>query len=130
LAVPLILLARSYSLILTSTDYDAWRVGEAPVTVEEVMKTLSANASLSKHVTASILGALNEAIKDGSISSGVKGSMKYSLIGDKSAVRPQEQWKLSYILPEYFKVEEPKQRERSAGRRIDTEDRDDLERGL
>ncbi|KAI5480568.1 5'-methylthioadenosine phosphorylase [Pseudohyphozyma bogoriensis] len=97
----------SYALVCTSTDYDAWRVGEHPVTVEEVMKTLSANSSLSKHVTKEILGAVHEAVKNNSFTR-AEGGMRYSLVNLASgtargaAVTPREQWKLKYLLPQYF----------------------------
>ncbi|ORY91806.1 nucleoside phosphorylase domain-containing protein [Leucosporidium creatinivorum] len=88
---------RSYALVCTSTDYDAWRMGEAPVTVEEVMKTLTTNASLSKHITASILEPF----------------MRPSL--------PQSLYKLKYILPAYFPYDAP----RWKGEHVNTEDHDD-----
>lgn len=85
----------------TSTDYDAWRTDSAPVTVAEVMKTLSTNAALSKHITASILGAVHDAVKNGQIPS-AEGGMKYSLMTDLKHVSLKEQENLAYILPEYF----------------------------
>ena len=32
-----------YSAVAMSTDYDCWRIGEAPVTWEEVLKVFSEN---------------------------------------------------------------------------------------
>jgi purine nucleoside phosphorylase len=40
----------SYALIATATDYDCWRVSEAPVTVAEVFRTLKENADRSRKV--------------------------------------------------------------------------------
>ncbi|KAM0790507.1 hypothetical protein ACM66B_003380 [Microbotryomycetes sp. NB124-2] len=97
----------SYALVCTSTDYDAWRVGHAPVTVEEVMKTLSTNAALSKHVTASILGAVHDAVSSGSVLTQADGSMKYSLMTNHAHVSPEELYRLRYILPQYFPYDKP-----------------------
>lgn len=85
-----------------STDYDAWRVGAEPVTVEEVMKTLHTNASLSKHITSSILAAVHNAVASGTVLSKAKGGMKWSLMTNQSVVSEEEKYKLKYILPEYF----------------------------
>ncbi|KAK4046564.1 S-methyl-5-thioadenosine phosphorylase [Microbotryomycetes sp. JL221] len=97
----------SYALVCTSTDYDAWRVGHAPVTVEEVMKTLSTNAALSKHVTASILGAVHEAVQSNNLLTQTKGSMKFSLMTNHDFVSKEELYKYKYILPEYFPYDKP-----------------------
>ncbi|KAK4045989.1 S-methyl-5-thioadenosine phosphorylase [Microbotryomycetes sp. JL201] len=102
--IPEAKLAREVEL---STDYDAWRVGHAPVTVEEVMKTLSTNAALSKHVTASILGAVHDAVSSGTVLTQAHGSMKYSLMTNHSHVSPEELYRLKYILPEYFPYDKP-----------------------
>lgn len=103
------------------TDYDAWRQGEAPVTVEEVMKTLTTNASLSKHITASILEAVHEAVAGQSVLTTAEGSMKYSLMTNHSHVSPSELYKLKYILPAYFPYDAP----RWKGDHVNTEDLDD-----
>lgn len=65
------------------------------------MKTLSNNAALSKHITASILGAVHHAIAADQLPSAI-GGMRYSLMTDLSHVPKVEQTKLAYILPEYF----------------------------
>lgn len=103
----------------TSTDYDAWREGEEVVTVEQVMKTLHTNASLSKHVTSSILGAVHEAVASGTVLTQAAGGMQFSLVTRRDNVGKDEQWKLKYILPQYYEdavdpgavesVEEPAQ---------------------
>lgn len=104
----------------TSTDYDAWRVGEEPVTVAEVMKTLHTNAALSKHITSSILGAVHSAVAAGEVPS-AKGSMQYSLMTPHEHVPHAELYKLKYLLPQYFEdVTEP-----ATAKAVETEDRDD-----
>jgi hypothetical protein len=72
-------LTSSYTLICTSTDYDAWRVGEAPVTVEEVVKTLHTNAAYSRAVAAGILQAVHDHVAAGKLT-GTKGSMQWSCL--------------------------------------------------
>ncbi|GAA6064051.1 hypothetical protein JCM10212_005859 [Sporobolomyces blumeae] len=126
-AVPEAKLAReaelNYALVCTSTDYDAWRVDSAPVTVEEVMKTLQTNASLSKHITASILSHVHDAVSSGQVPS-AQGSMKYSLMTPHEHVPKDELYRFKFILPEYFPYDEPTKR-RNSGSKVDTEDRDD-----
>jgi 5'-methylthioadenosine phosphorylase len=45
----------SYALIATATDYDSWRVSEAPATVAEVFRTLKENADRSRKVCSCLL---------------------------------------------------------------------------
>lgn len=115
----------SYTLVCTSTDYDAWRVGEAPVTVAEVMKTLHTNAALSKHITSSILEAVHKAVTEGEVSS-AEGGMQYSLMTPHEHVSAEELYRLKYILPKYFEsAREPRAKSQT---RVNTEDQDELER--
>ncbi|GAA6009178.1 S-methyl-5-thioadenosine phosphorylase [Rhodotorula paludigena] len=113
----------SYALIATSTDYDAFREEAEPVTVEEVLKTLKTNADLSKHITASILGAVHDAVQQG-LGSSAAGGMKFSLMTPHSEVSPDELWRLKYLLPQYFPdaVDPAKARSKSRPRTEDTDD--------
>ena len=77
------------------------------MTVEEVMKTLHTNAALSKHVTASILGAVHEAVASGNVLTFAAGAMKYSLVTGQEHVSEEEKYKLRFILPQYFSTEKP-----------------------
>lgn len=70
----------SYTLICTSTDYDAWRTGFAPVTVEEVVKTLHTNAGNSRAVAEGILQDVYDVVKDGKVLDEIKGSMQFACI--------------------------------------------------
>jgi len=88
--------------VCTSTDYDAWRTDAAPVTVEEVLKTLKTNAALSKHITASILAAVHEAVESKQVATKAEGGMKFSLMTPHSEVSAEELWRLKYVLPAYF----------------------------
>lgn len=92
----------SYALIATSTDYDAWRVSEHPVTVEEVVKTLHQNANASRHVAAHVLEALYPEIEEGKLGATFVGSMQYSTVTKKDYITTETSEKLGWILP-YFK---------------------------
>lgn len=118
-----------YALICTSTDYDAWRAGEEPVTVEEVcpsparlpppprssadplpaaprrpqvIKTLTTNAHLSKKVASEILSSVSAIVEAGDVLTASKGGMQFSVISKKENWTSDAKEKLSWILP-YFK---------------------------
>ena len=90
------------------------------------MKTLTTNASLSKHITASILSHVHEAVSSGQVPS-ADGSMKFSLMTPHQHVPKEELYNFKFILPEYFPYDEPKTKRRSNS---DTEDRDDYTGGV
>lgn len=92
----------SYALIATSTDYDAWRIGEETVTAAEVFKTLKTNADTSRHVTSEVLEELHAVVETGGILTEEEGSMKYSIMRDPALVPEDGRKKLAYILPNYF----------------------------
>ncbi|TYJ55668.1 S-methyl-5'-thioadenosine phosphorylase [Cryptococcus floricola] len=90
-----------YTLICTSTDFDAWRTGHDPVTVEEVVKTLHTNAGNSRAVAAGILQEVHALVSERKVLTDIKGSMKFACV-TRADVQPVEsRKKLSYILP-YF----------------------------
>lgn len=89
-------------MIATSTDYDAWRVGEAPVTVAEVFKTLSENADLSRRVAGAILEHVNAAILKKDVLTSAEGGMKFSIMTRKELQSEEDKKTLGYILPAYF----------------------------
>ncbi|KAG7095195.1 hypothetical protein E1B28_005972 [Marasmius oreades] len=101
----------SYALIATATDYDSWRPGSEAVTATEVFKTLNANADTSRHVAATILEDLHQALSDKGSTGGdgrnsnilleEVGTMKLSM-PPSSKQNPDDRKKLAYILPEYF----------------------------
>ncbi|BEI84183.1 hypothetical protein CcaverHIS002_0407870 [Cutaneotrichosporon cavernicola] len=90
-----------YSLICTATDYDAWRVGEAPVTVEEVVKTLTTNAGNSRAVAAGILEEVYAHVSAGELTE-IAGSMKFACITRADSQPKAAREKFAFILPEYF----------------------------
>ncbi|KAF8596453.1 purine and uridine phosphorylase [Ceratobasidium sp. AG-I] len=90
----------SYALIVTATDYDCWRVSEAPVTVAEVFRTLQENADRSRKFTTAILEELNDLVVRGEALTSAECGMRYSLVTQKW---PEEDGaKLAYTLPKYF----------------------------
>lgn len=70
----------SYTLICTSTDFDAWRTGHAPVTVEEVVKTLHTNAGNARAVAAGILQDVYDLVAEGKELTDIKGSMQFACV--------------------------------------------------
>jgi len=92
----------SYALVCTSTDYDAWRVSEEPVTVAEVMKVFKANADVSKHVTSTILSHVHDAILGGQLLTQVTGAMKHSIVSHQQHWPEEARAKLEFLFPEYF----------------------------
>jgi hypothetical protein len=81
-------LTSSYTLICTSTDYDAWRTGHAPVTVEEVVKTLSTNAGNARAIAAGLMQDVYDVVKEDKLLDEIKGSMRFACITRKE-VSPQ-----------------------------------------
>ncbi|KAK4687067.1 5'-methylthioadenosine phosphorylase, partial [Tremellales sp. Uapishka_1] len=91
-----------YTLICTSTDFDAWRTGHAPVTVEEVVKTLHTNAGNARAVAAGLLQSVHDIVEEGKFLTDIKGCMKFACI-TRADVQPMEaREKFRFILPEYF----------------------------
>jgi 5'-methylthioadenosine phosphorylase len=81
-------LKSSYTLICTSTDYDAWRTGHAPVTVEEVVKTLHTNAGNARAIAAGLMQDVYDVVKEDKLLDEIKGSMRFACITRKE-VSPQ-----------------------------------------
>ncbi|ESK91887.1 multicopy enhancer of uas2 [Moniliophthora roreri MCA 2997] len=99
----------SYALIATATDYDAWRPHSETVTAAEIFKTLKANADTSRHVAASILDDLHQALSaDGAVELLLEevGSMEFSIMPRAAQQKLEDRKKLAYVLPEYFSGEE------------------------
>ena len=91
-----------YALIATSTDYDSWREHEDAVTSADVFKVLQDNASLSRHVAATVLDELHDAAEQGDILTEASGSMQFAILPRSESTKPEDAEKLKYILPLYF----------------------------
>ncbi|CAH7683424.1 nucleoside phosphorylase domain-containing protein [Phakopsora pachyrhizi] len=90
----------SYVLIAQITDYDAWRVSEEPVTVQEVMDTIASNVSVSNRLTISTLDKVHQAISQNKIKT-CRGTMEYGVMTKKESISYESKKVLSFILP-YF----------------------------
>lgn len=88
-------------MIATATDYDSWRVNEAPVTVEEIMKTLKSNADISRKVAAALLEEVSNAIAKRDVLTQAIGAMKFAVSTHPHAQKEEDRKKLSYILPHF-----------------------------
>ena len=84
------------------TDYDSWRPNSEAVTTAEVFKALKSNAETSRHVAATILQELHEAVLQGDILSEEVGSMRFAITSRSEHQKQEDREKLRYILPEYF----------------------------
>ena len=76
-------------------------MGEAPVTVAEVIQTLNTNADTSRRVAGTILEDVAQAIAKGDVLTEATGSMKYSIFTASALQSKEDKARLSYILP-YF----------------------------
>ncbi len=99
-AVPEAKLAReaeiNYQMVCMSTDYDAWKEEEEPVTVEMVIANLNANSENAKKLLAAALPAL------GVTENPLTGTMKYAVITAPEKRNPETVSSLNRILPGYY----------------------------
>ena len=89
-------------MIVVYSDYDAWRVSEHPVTVQEVIATLTRNVENSKRITSHILAEVHQAVSQGVLGTGEEGGMQYSVMTKPVAWPEDERKKLAFILPYIF----------------------------
>ncbi|CAR26467.1 hypothetical protein ZYGR_0H02780 [Zygosaccharomyces rouxii] len=92
-----------YQMVCMSTDYDAWKEHEEPVTVESVMSHLANNGrnanSLASNVVQSMARELPEFMKSGD---GLKGSVKFSISTKPEAMSKETLQKLRFLFPDYW----------------------------
>lgn len=89
-------------LTRVDSDYDAWRVTDEPVTVAEVIATLTRNVENSKRLTSAILASVHKAVQEGALGQGEQGGMEYSVMTKREAWPEDERKKLAFILPYIF----------------------------
>jgi len=77
-------------------------VTEEPVTVAEVIATLTRNVENSKRLTGAILAKVHQAVKAGELGQGEEGGMQYSVMTKREAWPEEERKKLAFILPYIF----------------------------
>jgi hypothetical protein len=95
-------ISRADHLIVSYSDYDAWRVSEEPVTVAEVIATLTRNVENSKKITGAILAEVHRAVAAGALGQGEEGGMRYSVMTKPEAWPEEDRKKLAFILPYIF----------------------------
>ncbi|GCF01397.1 S-methyl-5-thioadenosine phosphorylase [Zygosaccharomyces mellis] len=91
-----------YQMVCMSTDYDAWKEHEEPVTVESVMGHLANNSrnanSLASSVVQAMARELPEFMKSGD---GLRGSVKYSISTKPEAMSKETLQNLRFLFPDY-----------------------------
>ncbi|QLG70598.1 hypothetical protein HG535_0A05390 [Zygotorulaspora mrakii] len=91
-----------YQMICMSTDYDAWRDEEEPVTVETVIGNLSNNGHnanlLASKVIEEMANELPEFMKTGD---GLRGSIKMSISTKPHAMSKETLAKLNFLFPDF-----------------------------
>ncbi|ANB15515.1 S-methyl-5-thioadenosine phosphorylase [Sugiyamaella lignohabitans] len=95
----------SYQMICMSTDYDAWREEEEPVTLEIVVGNLKANSANANNLLVAVLSTVEKAIKAGEIGKDLEGFMRHSVVTGRPAHDPVVKAKVQYLFPHYFDEE-------------------------
>ncbi|CCH43136.1 Multicopy enhancer of UAS2 [Wickerhamomyces ciferrii] len=95
----------SYQMICMSTDYDAWRDDDEPVTVETVVGNLKANSSNANNIAIKIIEHLEKEIIDGNIGKDLKESMKVSVSTNPKGVKKELLEKMHYLFPGYWPLD-------------------------
>lgn len=92
----------SYQMICMSTDYDAWREGEEPVTVETVVANLKANSANANNLLSAVLPKVEASLRDGTVGGDLAGSMQYAISTAPAGQNPELKAKLQYLFPNYW----------------------------
>jgi 5'-methylthioadenosine phosphorylase len=92
----------SYQMICMSTDYDAWKVDEEPVTVETVVANLHANSANANNLLVAVLSKVEEGLKDGTIGTNLKGSMKFAVSTNPNGFDSELKSKLQWLHTGYW----------------------------
>ncbi|KAH3686158.1 hypothetical protein WICPIJ_002867 [Wickerhamomyces pijperi] len=95
----------SYQMICMSTDYDAWREDEEPVTVETVVGNLKANSANANRLAVEIIKKLEVAIKSGEVGNDLAGSMKYAVSTSPKGIKRDVLEKMHFLFPGYWPLE-------------------------
>lgn len=92
----------AYQMVCMSTDYDAWREDEEPVTVETVVGNLKANSENANHFISALIPKLEEELKADNIGKSIAGSMKYAVSTSHGGINPALKEKLDWLHPGYW----------------------------
>ncbi|CDR46873.1 CYFA0S26e01024g1_1 [Cyberlindnera fabianii] len=95
----------SYQMICMSTDYDAWREEEEPVTVETVVGNLKANSANANRLAVAVIAELEKEITAGNIGNDLTGSMKMAVSTSTHGVKRELLEKMHFLFPGYWEVE-------------------------
>lgn len=100
-ASPEAFLAREAEICYTTmahvTDYDVWHVGEEPVTVDMVVRTLSRNIKLAQETIRNMVTMI-----DVSTVCDCQSALKDALITDKDHIDPEKQEQLGILIDKYL----------------------------
>lgn len=99
---PEVFLAREAELCYASlahiTDYDVWHLGEEPVNVEMVIRTLAQNTEAAQQTIRTLAASLNE---DQPCECG--SALEKAIITDPSRIPAETRQRLSLLVDKYFK---------------------------
>ena len=99
--VPEIKLAREaeicYATLAMVTDYDCWRVGEEPVTVDDVIARLNQNAGMSQKILSRLLGEL-----PATRSCGCGDALKNAILTDTAHIPRATRERLDLLVGRYL----------------------------
>jgi len=100
-ASPEAFLAREAEICYTTmahvTDYDVWHVGEDPVTVEMVVRTLSRNINLAQETIRKMITMIDE-----STSCDCQDALQDALITDRDHIDPEKREQLGILIDKYM----------------------------
>lgn len=92
-----------YQMVCMSTDYDAWRDEEVPVTVETVLGNLSNNGRNANWLASKIINEMaNELPEFMRTGDGLSGSIKMSVTTKPEAMALDTLEKLKFLFPDYW----------------------------
>ncbi|SCV99580.1 LAFE_0A06326g1_1 [Lachancea fermentati] len=92
-----------YQMICMSTDYDAWRDEEEPVTVETVIGNLQNNGRNANVLASKIITEMSNEMPDFMLSGdGLKGSVKMSISTRPEAFSKDTLEHLKFLFPDYW----------------------------
>ncbi len=92
----------AYQMICMSTDYDAWKEEEEPVTVETVVGNLKNNSANAAALALSFLQDLAIELEAGNVGNDLAGSMKMAVSTAPNGVKKELLEKMHYLFPGYW----------------------------
>lgn len=86
-----------YQLVCLATDYDSWRVGHEPVTVEVVKASLAQNGRNAQRLIEASIDALADAVENRSLGQSTKGTMRGAITS--SSIDESMRKKIEFLYP-------------------------------